>query len=610
MQRKVWKGMTVLLAASVLLCALTACDDGSGGGGGSGSSVTYSGTAEGVNYVLTITKDAGKAAYSPKSGDGYVLKINNVTKSTGTVQNASGGALTLKPSHSGAAAFTVMVAGAEIAAISGDITADNGAVTPEPPEFTSNRPDGPFNVIYFGNGNTGGTAPIDNFPHANGDTVAILANPSGLSKTGMHFNGWNTKADGTGSVRPTGYTFMITGNTVLYAQWIASVDPQLRNYSMKVTGSSGAELHKSRGKVISSNSVTSSGLGDIITDATLMLENNDYPLITVTLRNGYATGVSGITELMGQSDLTFDIVLTPIDPIHRLAGPFYVSYDLNGGRGIPPLDVKVYPAGGATVLGADTKLVKGSGGAKFGGWNTHWLGARDGGGTIRTIGTEFNVAKDTQLYGQWNVQKVKRWKKPKVGEQGPGGGIIIKDELEELDNKEFDTDEEALALLSNLLATKGFTMADTGEKCHYLEAAPGYIGQFIWSIPRYSPGEGRPDTWPSISTGTAIGTGRKNTADIISADPTAPAALAAKGYTGGGKNDWFLPSLDELKIFVEVTKAINGGYWSSSQVDSFFVYSWGPYGYTNNSPTQKDGNCVVHPIRAFTQMPELEEEDE
>ena len=84
------------------------------------------------------------------------------------------------------------------------------------------------------------------------------------------------------------------------------------------------------------------------------------------------------------------------------------------------------------------------------------------------------------------------------------------------------------------------------------------------------------------ATGTAIGLGTANTASIISAQgavETNYAAGLAKAYSGGGFNDWFLPSKDELnemylnKATIEATATANGGanlntyYWSSTEND-------------------------------------------
>ena len=55
--------------------------------------------------------------------------------------------------------------------------------------------------------------------------------------------------------------------------------------------------------------------------------------------------------------------------------------------------------------------------------------------------------------------------------------------------------------------------------------------------------------------GTAIGTGSANT-DAVIAQPlhTASAAKLCRNYTGGGKADWFLPSIDELvQLYAEKT---------------------------------------------------------
>ncbi len=77
-----------------------------------------------------------------------------------------------------------------------------------------------YSVTYNGNGNTGGTVPVDsNSPYLSGSTVTVLSNTGGLTKSGNTFNGWNTAANGTGTPYVAGATFEITGNTTLYAQW-------------------------------------------------------------------------------------------------------------------------------------------------------------------------------------------------------------------------------------------------------------------------------------------------------------------------------------------------------------------------------------------------------
>ena len=79
-----------------------------------------------------------------------------------------------------------------------------------------------LNVMYEGNGNTGGST--DGSPVKYGGTVTIAGN--GFTKTGHSFNGWNTAADGTGTSYPAGSTFVSKpsahGDTLkLFAQWKA-----------------------------------------------------------------------------------------------------------------------------------------------------------------------------------------------------------------------------------------------------------------------------------------------------------------------------------------------------------------------------------------------------
>jgi len=99
---------------------------------------------------------------------------------------------------------------------------DNGAKTP-PDVYTETY----YSVTYYGNGNTGGAAPIDSMQYLSGATVTVLGNTGNLVKTGNTFAGWNTSANGSGTSYSAGRTFNIYASTVLYAQWTSSANLSL-----------------------------------------------------------------------------------------------------------------------------------------------------------------------------------------------------------------------------------------------------------------------------------------------------------------------------------------------------------------------------------------------
>lgn len=74
-------------------------------------------------------------------------------------------------------------------------------------------------VTYNGNGNTGGAVPTDATKYDVNASVTVLGNTGSLVNTGYTFDGWNTKADGTGADKAADATFTITQDTTLYAQW-------------------------------------------------------------------------------------------------------------------------------------------------------------------------------------------------------------------------------------------------------------------------------------------------------------------------------------------------------------------------------------------------------
>lgn len=111
-------------------------------------------------------------------------------------------------------------------------TAPDGSGTPYAPgaSFSINQPttlyaqwrfDGPFTLTYNANAATGGTAPVDiTGSYLRDSTVNVATNTGSLVRSGgFAFDGWNTKADGSGLSFAVGSPLIMTAHTVLYAKW-------------------------------------------------------------------------------------------------------------------------------------------------------------------------------------------------------------------------------------------------------------------------------------------------------------------------------------------------------------------------------------------------------
>jgi len=160
-----------------------------------------------------------------------------------------------------------------------------------------------------------------------------------------------------------------------------------------------------------------------------------------------------------------------------------------------------------------------------------------------------------------------------TGDTGPAGGIIF------------------------YIAADGFSLTGTEFTAHYLEAAPSNAttSNISWASSSYF-------FYDVEGTETAIGTGKNNTQKIVDTytdDITENyAAKACVQYSNGGKNDWFLPSKDELNALYESNVIDTGSFWSSSQYNSHSA--WSQFFHSGDQSTyDKNTICMVRAIRAF-----------
>ncbi|GGD85072.1 S-layer homology domain-containing protein [Paenibacillus nasutitermitis] len=94
----------------------------------------------------------------------------------------------------------------------------------------------PLTITYDGNGNTGGSVPVDSGAYGQGVTATVGGNTGNLVKTYHTFDGWTTGSGGTEDTYAPGDTFTIMGNVTFYAKWIQT--PQyLVTYQAGIGGS-------------------------------------------------------------------------------------------------------------------------------------------------------------------------------------------------------------------------------------------------------------------------------------------------------------------------------------------------------------------------------------
>ena len=176
-----------------------------------------------------------------------------------------------------------------------------------------------------------------------------------------------------------------------------------------------------------------------------------------------------------------------------------------------------------------------------------------------------------------------------VGDTGPGGGKIF-------------------YVASKFFTQVGATGSMCTTTCKYLEVAPiTWSGGDPYPTSDWATGSNQGSAVIGAD-GTVIGSGYQNSLDIVAQTgnlAASSAAVAARAYTGGSKNDWFLPSKDELaQLYAQKTSPggfvnnSNSNYWSSSENDAsnawyqLFKVGLQDYGVKYHA-------FYVRPVRAF-----------
>jgi uncharacterized repeat protein (TIGR02543 family) len=249
-------------------------------------------------------------------------------------------------------------------------------------------PSGKYTVTYFGNGNTGGSAPEDSSsPYNNGSSVTILGNSGSLTKSGVAvFAGWNTSADGSGTNYVGGDTFNITQNTTLYARWVVAGSRLRYNAGTGGSGTAPSSSETYYTPFSSANIVANTGS---FSNGSLVFGGWN------TVANG--SGISyppGSTYTMPASG-TINLYAQWINPTTQYTLTYLAG---TGGSGTAPASPTSYSSNStATILGNTGPYTNSDPNKIFYGWNT----VADGTGTSYPPGSTITMNADKTLYAQW-----------------------------------------------------------------------------------------------------------------------------------------------------------------------------------------------------------------
>ncbi|NLD91323.1 MAG: hypothetical protein GX639_01510, partial [Fibrobacter sp.] len=195
-----------------------------------------------------------------------------------------------------------------------------------------------YTLRYDGNGNTGGDVP-DAATYDSNATVTISGNTNGLTKTGFDFNGWNTKANGSGVAMAAASTFKIKSDTTLFAQWI------VKKYNLTIEAPVNGTTNPSG--IVSVDSAAARSITATpstgykfkywrVVSGTAQIANTASATTTITLTSGNATITAVFTGLtfVKQLQMTQYTGLSIVDVVQADDGSYMLAGELSDDNGI------------------------------------------------------------------------------------------------------------------------------------------------------------------------------------------------------------------------------------------------------------------------------------
>lgn len=215
-----------------------------------------------------------------------------------------------------------------------------------------------YTITYDGNGNDAGNVPADTSGQG---ALTIASNSGGLSKSGVAFNGWNAKSDGSGLALAPGSSYTPSADMTLYAIYPAA--NSVPGAPTGVTASAGNAQ-----ATVSWNAPASNG-GAPITGYTVTASSGGTQCTTTGATSCVVTGLTNGT------DYTFTVTATN--------GSGTTSAAASASNSVTP----------ATVPGAPTIGTATAGNAQA---SVTWTAPADNGGALVTSYTATAVEDNTK----------------------------------------------------------------------------------------------------------------------------------------------------------------------------------------------------------------------